>query len=44
MCNIIGHCWYCKEEVTDDDDHVTFKKATYHVTCYDLMKEELNAE
>ncbi len=44
MPECTGYCIYCKEEITDADDSITFKKKLYHLDCYNLMKEELNDE
>lgn len=42
--DVIDFCIYCKSEIYDGDDYVIVNKNSYHIYCYNLIKEELEGE
>jgi len=42
--DVAGFCVYCKAEIYDGDDYVVVKDNSYHISCYKLIKEELEGD
>jgi len=40
---VIGYCNYCKDEIYEHDDFVSNDGKRFHLDCYKLIQEELEA-
>ena len=41
---VIGYCNYCKDEIYEHDDFVSNNGKRFHLDCYKLIQEELEAD
>jgi hypothetical protein len=37
---VIGYCYYCANEIKEDDTYVIHRKAEYHKSCFALQFAE----
>jgi len=38
--DVIGYCWYCKDEIYAHHNFVTVNNKRFHLDCFKLVEEE----